>query len=77
MRRESLLASPTSPTAAMGLESTDPTAVTRGGEVDGVLEEADGLPDGLPDGVPDGMPDGVSSGVNGVNGVNGDTDGKA
>ncbi|KAF7508669.1 hypothetical protein GJ744_009061 [Endocarpon pusillum] len=43
MRRESLLASPNSPMAETGHESTDPTAVTRGGEVDGGLEEADGL----------------------------------
>ncbi len=67
MRRESLLASPTSPTAATRVESTDSPAVTRGGEVDGALVEVDGLPDG----VPDGMPDGMSSGVNG------DTDSKA
>lgn len=71
MRRESLLASPTSPTATTGLESTDPTAVTRGEEGGGVLEEADGLPEGLPDRVQDGVPDGVS------NGVNSDPDGKA
>lgn len=67
MRRESLLASPTSPTAATGLESTDPTAVTRGGEVDGAIEEADDLQDGLPDGIQDGL----------SSGVNGDTDGRS
>ncbi|ERF71247.1 alpha-trehalose-phosphate synthase [Endocarpon pusillum Z07020] len=51
MRRESLLASPSSPMAATGLESPDPTAVTRGGVGDGVLEEADGLLDGVSKGV--------------------------
>lgn len=66
MRRESLLASPTLPTPATGLESTDPTAVTRGGEVDGAVEEADGVQDGVPHDVPDGIPDGMSSGVDGV-----------
>ncbi len=74
MRRESLLASPTSPATATGVASTDPTAVTRGGEVDGALEEADSLADGMPDGVADGVADGMADGVS--SGINGDTDGE-
>ena len=65
MRRESLLASPTSPTPATGFEPIDPTAIIRVGEVDGAVEEEEEA-DGLQDGVQEGLPDGVCSGVNGV-----------